>query len=166
METNVYMFFVAALVPLVIGAAWYNPMLFGNTWLKASGLTEEDTQTGNMLLIFGLTYLMGLFLAGAVYFGVVHQTGFNSLMASEPGYGEAGSGIQNCVDEFMSKFGDKHRSFGHGAFHGAFLGILFATPVIVVISLFERRSFKYIAVHAGYWILTLGIMGGLLCAFA
>jgi hypothetical protein len=32
--------------------------------------------------------------------------------------------------------------------------------------LFERRSWKYIFINAGYWILTLTLMGGIICAYA
>ena len=32
-------------------------------------------------------------------------------------------------------------------------------------ALFERKGFRYIAVNAGYWILTLMIMGGIICQF-
>jgi len=32
--------------------------------------------------------------------------------------------------------------------------------------MFERRGFKYIAIHGGYWMLTLGLMGGIICQFA
>jgi hypothetical protein len=38
-------------------------------------------------------------------------------------------------------------------------------PVITVSALFEQRSWKYIAIHAGYWIVCLGLMGGLISAF-
>ena len=38
--------------------------------------------------------------------------------------------------------------------------------VIGINALFERKGFKYIAINAGYWILCLGLMGGVLCAFA
>ena len=45
-------------------------------------------------------------------------------------------------------------------------GLFFALPIIGVISLFERKGFKYIAIHAGYWTLTLTLMGGILCQLA
>ena len=61
MEFNVWVLFVAALIPLITGAVWYNPKVFGNAWLKTSGLTEEEAQSGNMAVIFGLSYVFGLF---------------------------------------------------------------------------------------------------------
>ncbi|HRN41812.1 MAG TPA: DUF1761 family protein [Vicingus sp.] len=32
--------------------------------------------------------------------------------------------------------------------------------------MFERKGFKYIAINSGYWIITLGLMGGVICQFA
>ncbi|MCO6486631.1 MAG: DUF1761 domain-containing protein [Saprospiraceae bacterium] len=54
---------VAAAVTLVTGFIWYHPKLFGNAWMKASGVTPEQAQSGNMGLTFGLAYALGLLLA-------------------------------------------------------------------------------------------------------
>lgn len=56
---------------------------------------------------------------------------------------------------------DNH-TFGHGAFHGAFLGIMVALPIIGTNALYELRSWTYILVNAGFWIVTLALMGGVL----
>jgi hypothetical protein len=55
MEMNWIAIAVSALLPLVVGAIWYNPKVLGKAWMQASGVTEEQVQTGNMLVIFGLT---------------------------------------------------------------------------------------------------------------
>ena len=65
----------------------------------------------------------------------------------------------------MENYGDNFRTFGHGAFHGTVAGILFALPVLGTNALFERKSFKYIAVNAGYWIVTTALIGGVLSAY-
>ena len=44
-------------------------------------------------------------------------------------------------------------------------GLFLALPILGTNALFERKGFKYIAVNAGYWILTIALMGGLLCAW-
>ena len=153
---------MAALIPLITGAVWYNPKVFGNAWLKTSGLTEEEAASGNMAVIFGLSYVFGIFLAAMLMPLVVHQFGVMSLLASELDFTVAGSESHTYFAEFMERFGDKHRDFGHGSFHGAFAGLMFALPIIGTISLFERRGFKYIAIHTGYWMLTLALMGGVI----
>ncbi|WP_410479478.1 DUF1761 domain-containing protein [Polaribacter sp. HL-MS24] len=41
--------------------------------------------------------------------------------------------------------------------------IFFILPVVSIIALFERKSFKYVALNVGYWMVTLAIMGGIVC---
>jgi hypothetical protein len=65
--------------------------------------------------------------------------------------------------DFMSKHGSNFRTFKHGMFHGIMAGLFFVLPVMGTNALFERKGFKYIAVNCGYWILCLGIMGGIIC---
>ena len=166
MEINMWAFPAAALIPLVIGSIWYNPKVFGAAWLKASGLTDEQARGGNMALIFGLSYVFALLLSLALFGMVVHQGAVKSMFYSEPGFAEAGSETHTYFTEFMDRFGDKHRTFGHGALHGGFGGFLLAVPIIGTIALFERKSFRYIAVNAGYWVVTMILMGGFLCQFA
>ena len=64
----------------------------------------------------------------------------------------------------MDQYGQNFRTFKHGAFHGTLSGIFYAFPIIAINALFERRSWKYIWIHTGYWILTLALMGGTVCA--
>lgn len=40
----------------VVGAIWYG-VLFGKVWQKSAGLSDQDVQSGNMALIFGLTFV-------------------------------------------------------------------------------------------------------------
>ena len=63
MEMNFYSVLVAAATTLVVGAIWYSPMLFANAWMKESGLTEEQLKKGNMLKIFGLTFIFSIMIA-------------------------------------------------------------------------------------------------------
>ncbi len=37
---------VAAAAKMLIGALWYSPALFLNTWLRVSGITEEQLKAG------------------------------------------------------------------------------------------------------------------------
>ena len=154
--------FVTALIPLLVGAIWYNPKVLGTAWMKASGMTEEKMKGSNMLLIFGLTYLFGLFLAAILNSLVVHQNHIYSILANEPGFGNKDSEVGIFIADFMNKYGENFRTFKHGAFHGVLSGLLLALPIIGIIALFERRSFRYIAIHTGYWIITFTLMGGLI----
>ncbi|NNF33624.1 MAG: DUF1761 domain-containing protein [Saprospiraceae bacterium] len=161
MPSNFYMYFVAALIPMVVGAVYYHPKVAGNSWMKVNGFTEESLKGGNMLVIFGVSYIFSIFLAFTVSGLVIHQSGIFSTFAPE--VMEPGSAAMNEFNDIMSRYGDKFRTFGHGAVHGVFATIFFALPLIGINSLFERRGWKYILIHTGYWLITLILMGGLLC---
>jgi hypothetical protein len=45
-----------------VGALWYG-VLFGKAWQKAAGLGEEAIRSGNMALIFGLTFAFEVLIA-------------------------------------------------------------------------------------------------------
>jgi len=53
---------VAAVSGFLIGGIWYGP-LFGKAWQAARGLSDEVLKSGNMPLIFGLTFLLNLVAA-------------------------------------------------------------------------------------------------------
>lgn len=50
---------VAAVSGFLIGGIWYGP-LFGKAWQAARGLSDAELNSGNMPLIFGLTFLLNL----------------------------------------------------------------------------------------------------------
>ncbi len=162
---NFYIFLIAAVIPLIVGAVWYNPKVLGNAWMKSTGLTEEQLQGANMLKIFGLTYVFSLLIALSLYGVVVHQSAIDSILLNEPGFGEAGSTLDVYYQDFMAKYGRNFRTFKHGAFHGVLFALMFAMPVIGINALFERKGFKYVAIHVGYWAISLALMGGLVCQF-
>lgn len=164
MEMNFLIFFLAALVPMVIGFVWYGP-LFGNAWMKELGFTKESLQGGNMFLILGLSYVFSLFIAMFLLPATIHQMGVYSTLAGEPGFAEQTGDAFAYFQDFLANYGDRFRTFKHGALHGAISGLFLALPILAIIALFERKSVKYVAIHAGYWIVTLAIMGGLICQF-
>jgi hypothetical protein len=45
------------------------------------------------------------------------------------------------------------------------MGFLIALPVLATNALFEQKSFKYVAINAGYWIVTLALMAGIINAW-
>lgn len=163
---TLYTLLASALIPLIIGFIWYNPKTFGNPWMKASGVSEEKLKTGRMPVIFGLTYVMGFLISVALMSMVIHQAHIFSIFADVPGAQDPATETGKYVSDFMAKYGTLYRTFKHGAFHGTLTTLFFVVPIITVNALFERRGFKYIALHAGYWTVTLAIMGGIICQFA
>lgn len=56
-------------------------------------------------------------------------------------------------------------NFSKGALYGLLTGFGWVAMAIGVNSLFEQKSWKYIAINAGYWIVTLTVMGAIIGAF-
>jgi len=156
---------VAAFIPLIIGFIWYNEKVLGKAWMKETGMTNEKAQEGNMILIFGLSFLFSIMLSMALTTFTIHQSSVFSLLVGQPGFDTAGSELDLWYKDFMNRFGSLHRTFSHGVIHGLFAGIFFATPVLAVNAMFEQRSWKYILINAGYWIICAMLMGGILCAW-
>jgi len=166
MHPNLVILLVAALVPMILGFIWYNPKVFGASWMAATGLNEEKMKGANMGVVFGVSYLLSFFLAFALQFIVIHQWGFFSILANEPGIKDPTSEVGMMAANFMTKYGNNFRTFKHGELHGTLAGITVALPILGTNALFERKGFKYIAINGGYWIICMGLMGGVICAFA
>lgn len=165
MSFNWIVIFLAALIPLVIGALWYSPMMFLNAWLAASGLDQERLKGANMTKIFGLTYIFSLLMALAVSFLVIHQFSIYSIFANDPTMSDPNSETGKYISDFMAKNGQNFRTFKHGVFHGVEFTLLLIFPILGINSLFERRPFKYTLIHTGYWMVTIALMGGVICQF-
>jgi hypothetical protein len=95
-----------------------------------------------------------------------------SILINEPGFLDpvthkpsTTSEIGMLYTNFLAKYGNNFRTFKHGALHGTLLAFFIVMPVIAINAMFERKGFKYIAINAGYWIVSLALMGGLVCAF-
>ena len=166
MEVNFLVVLGAALVPMVVGFIWYHKKVFGTAWMKAAGVTEESAQGANMALIFGVTFVLSILLAFTLQGVVIHQFSLTGFLNQQPDYNNEGSESRALLDRIMGLYGNSFRTFKHGALHGALSGVFFAVPILGINALFERKGFKYIAVNGGYWIVTLALMGGVICAFA
>ncbi len=132
METNYLAAAVASLIPLAVGAVWYNPKLFGQIYQNPK---NENQKPGHAPMVYLVSLLVSV-LAALYLDKVVNHAG-------EP--------------EFQY--------FTHGMRHGLILGAMAILPVFIVHSLFEGKGFKYALVHAGYWIVSFGLMGGILSAW-
>lgn len=135
---------VASILPLVVGFIWYNTKVFGTVWMKESGMTTEKAQKTNPAKTYGLAIVMAFLIALSLWPEV--------MLGGAPGE------IHGAGGNFMT--------FKHGALHGSMMGFLVALPVLATNAMFEQKSFKYILINAGYWILTMGLMGGVINAWA
>ncbi len=161
MEINYLAILVAAIVPMVLGFLWYNPILFGNVWMREAGMTEEKMKSVNMGLIFGISFLLSILLAFFTQFLAIHQTGVISLIGGDP----SAEGVLPSFQAFMDDYGSDFRTFKHGALHGLLAGIFLVLPIMGTNGLFERKSWKYILINVGYWTVVLTIMGAIVCGW-
>ncbi|PCI02518.1 MAG: hypothetical protein COB79_02010 [Zetaproteobacteria bacterium] len=61
-QINMWAILVAAISRFALGGIWYGP-LFEKAWMKESGMTEEKMKSGNMLKIFGLSFVASLIIS-------------------------------------------------------------------------------------------------------
>lgn len=163
MKMNFLVLGLAALIPLVLGFIWYHPKVFGNAWMKSLGFTEDKMKEGfNMPLVFGLTFLFSFFLAFSLQTMVIHQVAIYQLTM----HFEKDPATQELISQIMSKYGTEFRNIHHGLIHGFIGGLTIAFPIVAVNALFERRSWKYIFINAGFWIVSMMLMGAVICKFA
>lgn len=161
MPLNVWALLVAAIVPIFVGSIWYNPKVFGTAWMKESGMNEERARKANMLKIFGLSLLYSFMLAFIMPILTIHQFGPLGMIGGPEFVATAAP----SYEAFMADYGDVFRTFKHGALHGFMSGIFLALPIVAIGSLFEQRSWKYIAISAGYWTVVMTLMGGIVCGW-
>ena len=161
MKFNILAILVAALSSFVVGFVWYNPKVFGTIWMKEAGLTQEQLEKGNMLKIFGLTFVYSFMLAFMMPILVIHQMGPlgmiggpDMIAAAKPSYAE-----------FLADYGDAFRTYKHGALHGFMSGIFLALPIVSINGLFEHKTWKYMLIQAGYWIAIMTVMGSIICGW-
>ncbi|MDI9309622.1 MAG: DUF1761 domain-containing protein [Limnohabitans sp.] len=159
MPFNFLAVIVASLVTLLVGFVWYNPKVFGTIWMQETGMTEEKAKQSNMLKVFGLTIFFSFMMAFIMPSLTIHQMGALGMVGGDSTLAKP------SYTAFLADYGDAFRTFKHGALHGFISGIFLALPMIAINGLFEQKSWKYILVNAGYWIVSLAIMGAIICGW-
>jgi cytochrome b561 len=152
-------------MPLLVGFVYYHPKTMGNSWMASAGLNQDSLKIGNIFVIYGLTLLFSMFMALTMNVMVIHQMGFMSTMEGTPGIHDANSEVAKYAANFYTLYGDNFRTFKHGVFHGVLYTLFLVLPIVGIVGMFERRSFKYIFIHVGYWLITFALMGGIISAW-
>ncbi|MEZ4910874.1 MAG: DUF1761 domain-containing protein [Saprospiraceae bacterium] len=165
MDFNFLVVLAAGIFPLILGSVWYNPKTFGNVWMREAGITEDKMKGANMMMIFGLTLVLGMMLALGLYVAVIHQSHIYSVLMNS-GLDNPESDASKLVQDFMAKYGTEFRTFKHGAFHGFLTSLFVILPAMAVNALFERKSWTYIFLNWGFWAVSATIMGGIISAWA
>ncbi len=160
MEINWIAIVLATLSTLIVGFIWYNPKVFGTIWMKESGIKREGSKPNDseMVKMLGISLIYAFFISFFLQYVVIHQMGANSAAMNIPNVDPS------VLENYRKAYGQTYRTFKHGALHGFIAGLFFALPMIGTNSLYEKRSFKYVLVSGGYWIICCMIMGGIICA--
>jgi hypothetical protein len=157
MNINFLAILFASLSTLVIGFIWYNPKVFGNIWMKESGLKEEDMKDFNMIKMFGLSIVYAILISLLLQVIVIHQFGALGMIGGDD------TKALPSYNAFMADYGTAFRTFKHGALHGFMTGLFLVFPLIGTNALYDRKSFKYVLVTSGFWTVCFTVMGGIIC---
>ena len=159
MEMNILAILIAAFSALAIGFVWYNPKVFGNALIKESGVAVDRDKKPNMILLMILSLVFAFLIAFSLQPIVIHQWGVIQAAGGDPTLAKP------SLQPFMADYGNSHRSFGHGVLHGLIAGLFLVLPIFATTALYERRSWRYVMITAGYWIICFMVMGGIICAW-
>jgi Protein of unknown function (DUF1761) len=168
MDLNFLALLVAALIPIVLGFVWYHPKVFGSSWMRATGINMEDTKGMNMGLVFFLSFIFAFIIAFEMNALAVHDAFVQGALYYETKgtmMPAPGSEAALWLEQYTTKYAASNHTFTHGMFHGVAGGLLLLFPVIATNALYERRNWKYILIVAGYWVVSLGLMGGLIAVW-
>jgi hypothetical protein len=141
LSTNYLAIIVAGLIPAILGSIYYGP-LFGKAWMASQGKTKEELKPNNPVLAYG----------GSIVLAMLLSMSLNYLIQL----------VHKDVNEAGELFVNTHSSFGHGALHGALIGLTILTPIIVSLGVFHKLNWKTNLFNVIFWTLCLAIMGGIL----
>ena len=129
-DVNIWAILLAVAANMVLGFLWYGAPLFGNAWMKMNGLTKKDTQSNSGLPMLAM-FLLAILQAFVLRHFIVYSQAFY------PTYSAVSVGFLTGL--------------------WAWLGI--AAPVLGANYMFAQRRKKLLLIDAGYYLVTLPLMG-------
>lgn len=159
MNLNYLAFFLISFIPLVIGFFWYQPSNPLSKWSDTQTKNPKDLSVKQVIITFLLSFTL---VYGYINL-IIHQMGFYELFYTDimKGNNEA----EQIVADFLGKYGEKHRHFVHGVFHGVINAFVFALPFIASTAILNNKGWKHVIYHFVYWLITSAIIGGLISEF-
>jgi len=164
-NANLYLLFLTAFIPIIVGALWYHPSLFGERVAGAVGQSSNQIGILNNPKKLPFLYLFGLLMSYIVLLLAIHQVGPFLLFLGEPEMANPAYEAHAFLEDFRAKFGDRHRSLGHGMLHGTEIGLFTGLALIGTTAMIEGQSMKRAWVHIGFWVVSCALIGGVLSAF-
>lgn len=78
-EVNILPLIIGGIFNMVLGALWYSNVLFAKSWMKESGVTEEQiTDSSGMGKVYGLTMAMAVITSYVIGF-IIANLGVTSI---------------------------------------------------------------------------------------
>ncbi len=162
MTPNVLILALCALVPFLIAFVWFHPKVFGGTtWAQAAGLTQAQSGQAVKPFKMFLTLVLNFLMAFGLFSLTVHQSGVFSLVGGNAELLTSGTGAA-----FLAEHGKNHLTLGHGMFHGIIAMLCFVLPILAYATIFERKTAKYLFINAGFWLVSMMVMGAIICKWA
>ncbi len=159
MDLNYLAFSLISFIPLFIGFFWYHPKSKIIKWSGEVFINPKELSILQIVMLF----ILSLTLVYGYINLIIHQMGFYELFFTDIVTGNKEA--EKIVNEFLGKYGDKHRHLGHGIFHGIINAFVFALPFVGIHAILEKRNLKYVLVHFLYWLTTSIVIGGLISEF-
>lgn len=124
-EVSLFPIFASGIAAILIGFVWYHPKLFGDYWMRESGITGEKAERARkrmpILAFFGL--ILYMMIAWAMSY----------------------LGIALGIYDWQGAVFDL----------GFWVWLGFAAPILLGSTLWEIKPLKLFLVNAGYWFVTL-----------
>jgi len=160
MNLNYTAFFLIAFLPLIIAYFWYQPNSKMAKWAGVDDFIKLSTLRPLQML---WAFLLSFTLVYGYINLIIHQLGFYELFFTDIMKGSEEA--KQITEEFLAKYGQKHRHFGHGVFHGAINAFVFALPFISFQAMLTEQKTRYVVFHFGYWLVMSMVIGGLISEF-
>ena len=160
MNLNYLAFFLISFVPLLIAFVWYRPNSFMMKWSREGGVPTSIELSPMKILV---AFILSVSLVYGYMNLTIHQLGFYELFFTDIMKGSQEA--KQITSEFLAKYGQKHRHFGHGVLHGALNAFMFSLPMVGFFAIVENRNKKFLMVHFSYWLVTGMVIGGLISEF-
>src|SRR5690349_22981880 len=126
-EINWIAVLVAAVASFLLGGLWYSPVMFGKAWQREAGLSDEKLKQGNMVRIFGLSFVLAVLAAWnfANFLGPRPSLVFATAVG-------ASAGLLWVASSFGINYLFERRSFKLSAINGGYHTVQFAILGLVL----------------------------------
>ena len=131
-DVNFLAVIISALVAFIIGGLWYSPILFGNAWMKSSGMIEKDIKKQKSKGM-GKMYFIGFLMALVTAYILSHFVQY--------------VGVSTFYDALEL---------------ACWIWLGFIAPISLGVVLWEGKSFKFYLINVAYNLVSLALMAEIL----